>query len=338
MPATKVQLIGGVFQDNEGNVLALGYLKLRLSSDEQVAGVGQIAAGIVTTIKLNSAGSIDTSTPQLVWGNDQMTPLNNYYIVEGFTAAGELAWGPNNEQVIGSGGTFDVGTWIPNTVLSWFYPAQVGPTGPAGSNGTNGATGAAGAAGATAPNLGLALPGWWMCCDGSNYPFDGTNGLFTSGTANIAKFWMIRVPYTIVVKTMTFRFNGAGVGGVGGMAVYDATGQTKLVSFDNFAFSGGAGAKTITNSQGGAVAVTLPPAVYIVASAQSVTGAGATTQGGYKTQGSSDNTNGWNANATARSGVGTNLMVAGVMPSALGALSLSTNVQTSLPCCCFEPS
>ena len=190
-----------------------------------------------------------------------------------------------------------------------------------------------------APTLGLALPSWWMCCDGSNYTFDGSNGQFSAGTANLVKFWMIRVPYTIVVKTMTFRYNGAGAGGVGGMAIYDSTGQTKLVSFDNFAFSGGAGPKTITNSVGGAVAVTLPPSIYIVACGQSATGASATTQGGYTTQGSSDNTNGWNANATVRSGQAVNAMAAGVCPSALGTpLGLTVNLAVSLPCCCFEPS
>lgn len=153
MPS-KVQLTGGNFQDNEGNVLALGYLKMRLSSDELVTGVGQIAAGIVTKINLNSSGAVDTVTPQYVWGNDQMTPVNSFYIVTGYTAAGQLAWGPNNEQVIGSGGTFDVGTWIPNVVLSWTYPAAFGPTGPTGTGtvgptGPTGPTGAVGATGAT---------------------------------------------------------------------------------------------------------------------------------------------------------------------------------------------
>lgn len=199
-----------------------------------------------------------------------------------------------------------------------------GPTGPTGPAGTSGVT------------FGAALPSWWMCCDGSNYTFDGSNGLFTAGTANLVKWWMIRVPYSIVITTMTFRFIGAGAGGVGGMAIYDSTGQTKLVSFDNFAFSGGAGPKTITNSLGGP-SITLPAGIYIVASAQSASGAGAATQGGYVTQGTSDNTNGWNANVTKRSGTAANPMVAGVLPTSLGALSLSVNLQTSLPCCCFEP-
>lgn len=125
MPApTKVQLIGGPFEDAEGNVLNLGYLEMKLSQDESIAGVGQIASGITIRIQLNSSGSVDTSTPQSVWGNDQMLPVNSYYRVTGFTQAGQRAWGPNNQQVIGNGGTFDVGTWVPNIVLSWFPPLQ----------------------------------------------------------------------------------------------------------------------------------------------------------------------------------------------------------------------
>lgn len=182
----------------------------------------------------------------------------------------------------------------------------------------------------------LALPGWWMCCDGSNYPFDGSNGQFSSGTANVPQWWMIRVPYAIAIRTATFRFNGAGVGGVGGMSVYDSTGQTKIVSFDNFAFSGGAGPKTIIAT--GGLQIILPPSIYVVACAQSVTGASATTQGGYKTQGSSDVTNGWNANGTPRSGIAANPMVAGVLPASLGLLSISASAPpVSLPCVCFEP-
>jgi plastocyanin len=53
-----------------------------------------------------------------------MLPANNYYRVTGFTAAGQPAWGPNNQQVIGSGGTFDIGTWVPNNVISWNPPLQ----------------------------------------------------------------------------------------------------------------------------------------------------------------------------------------------------------------------
>lgn len=146
MPASRTQLLGGGFQDAEGNLLSLGYLRLRLNQDEEVTGVGQIAAGIVLTINLDANGDVSTSPVQSVWANDVVTPVNSFYIVTGYTAAGQLAFGPNNQQITSGGvggGTFDTGTWIPNTVLSWFYPAALGPTGPAGTTGATGPTGAA---------------------------------------------------------------------------------------------------------------------------------------------------------------------------------------------------
>lgn len=124
MPATKVQLTGGQFQDSEGNKLALGYLLMKLNQDANITGVGNIASGIEVKISLDSNGSVITSPAQTVWGNDQMLPVNAYYRVTGYTEAGQPAWGPNNQQVNGSGGTFDVGTWIPNQVISWTPPIQ----------------------------------------------------------------------------------------------------------------------------------------------------------------------------------------------------------------------
>src|SRR5437016_9876641 len=116
MPS-RVTLINGSFEDAEGNLLANGYLVMRLSQDGAISGVGQICSGIDITITLDSSGNVNAS--QSVWGNDQMTPINSFYRVFGYKANGQLAWGPNNQQVNGSGGTFDVGTWIPNTVLNW---------------------------------------------------------------------------------------------------------------------------------------------------------------------------------------------------------------------------
>jgi hypothetical protein len=119
-----VQLTGGNFQDSEGNVLVSGYLVMHLSQDGHVSGVGEIASGIDIRIQLDPSGNVVTSPAQSVWGVDQMLPINNYYRVTGYTAAGQPAWGPNNQQVTGSGGTFDIGTWVPNQVLSWQPPVQ----------------------------------------------------------------------------------------------------------------------------------------------------------------------------------------------------------------------
>jgi len=117
MPS-KVQLIGGNFQDSEGNVLSNGQLKFRLSQDASVSGVGNICSGVEITIPLDADGNVVTSPAQYLWGNDSLLPINTYYRVTGYTFAGQPAWGPNNQQVEGSG-TFDLGTWVPNSVISW---------------------------------------------------------------------------------------------------------------------------------------------------------------------------------------------------------------------------
>lgn len=128
MPS-QIQLIGGAFQDSEGNVLANGYLEFRLSQDGTVTGVGNICSGITIRIQLDSNGNAasSTSTPpapnQFIWGDDNILPVNNFYRVTGYAANGQPAWGPNNQQVEGSG-PFNLGTWIPNQIISWVPPVQ----------------------------------------------------------------------------------------------------------------------------------------------------------------------------------------------------------------------
>ncbi len=117
MPS-KIQLTGGAFQDSEGGVLANGYLKFRLSQDASVSSVGNICSGVEITIQLDASGNVVVSPAQYVWGNDNLLPTNTFYRVTGYTAAGQPAWGPNNQQIQGSG-TFDLGTWIPNQVIRW---------------------------------------------------------------------------------------------------------------------------------------------------------------------------------------------------------------------------
>lgn len=126
---TLTQLVGGAFQDSEGNVLANGYLEFVLNQDSSVTGVGNVGAGVKIRIQLDSDGNVasSTSTPsaanQSIWGNDNLVPANTYYRVTGFTLEGQAAWGPNNQQVVGSS-PFDVGTWVPNSVFSWTPPLQ----------------------------------------------------------------------------------------------------------------------------------------------------------------------------------------------------------------------
>jgi hypothetical protein len=110
-------LTGGAFQDSEGNVLALGYLKFRLSQDASV-NASNICSGVEVTIQLDSDGNVVGGSE--IWGNDALSPINTFYRVTGFTHAGQPAWGPNNQQVTGS--SFDLGSWIPNLVISWNPP------------------------------------------------------------------------------------------------------------------------------------------------------------------------------------------------------------------------
>jgi hypothetical protein len=122
MAVAKVELTGGNFQDAEGNVLALGYLKMRLSQDSEVND-SMIASGVEITINLDASGNAVAG--QYVWGNDVLLPINSYYTVTGYTAQGQPAWGPNNQQIVGTG-TFDLGSWIPNQVISWVPSVQAG--------------------------------------------------------------------------------------------------------------------------------------------------------------------------------------------------------------------
>jgi hypothetical protein len=117
---TKVQLINGHFQDAEGNVLALGSLKMTLIQDEQLSSsTGQVCGGITLKILLDANGSVqgtsgDGFPAQSVWPTDQMNPLGASYVVTAYSAAGELAWGPNYNLLVPSGATFDVDNWVPN--------------------------------------------------------------------------------------------------------------------------------------------------------------------------------------------------------------------------------
>jgi hypothetical protein len=100
-----------------------------LNQDATVSGVGNIAAGIAIRIQLDSVAKVASSgsTPaapnQSAWGNDNLNPPNTFYTVTGYTAQGQIAWGPNNQQVKGSS-PFDVGTWVPNLVISWVPSIQ----------------------------------------------------------------------------------------------------------------------------------------------------------------------------------------------------------------------
>jgi hypothetical protein len=113
-------LSGGAFQDSEGNLLANGYLLCYLSQDASVND-SNICAGIAIRIQLDS--SANAASGSKLWGNDILSPVNTFYRVTGYTAQGQPAWGPNNQQVTGT--SLDLGTWVPNQVVSWVPQGSV---------------------------------------------------------------------------------------------------------------------------------------------------------------------------------------------------------------------
>lgn len=114
--ATKVQLTGGAFQDPEGNPLANGYLIMELSQDSIANSTDQICAGFKIKITLDSSGNVVTSPAQYVWPNDVLSPAGTFYMVSGYSAVGELVWGPNAQQVLSTPSPYDIGAWVPGTV------------------------------------------------------------------------------------------------------------------------------------------------------------------------------------------------------------------------------
>jgi hypothetical protein len=91
----KNQIIGGNFQNSSGGALSLGYFTLNLNRDCNVTsseGQGQIGRGSIVTVSLDISGNVTGVV--LVWPNDQLLPSGNYYIVNVYTAEGQLVSGP----------------------------------------------------------------------------------------------------------------------------------------------------------------------------------------------------------------------------------------------------
>jgi hypothetical protein len=116
MTSTTVQLSGGAFQDSNGAIIANGYLLFELSQDAQVNTTEQICAGYKVKVLLDSNGNIQASPAQYMWPNDVLTPAGTFYLVSGYTAQGQLVWGPNAQQVFSTPSPYNVGLWTPNTV------------------------------------------------------------------------------------------------------------------------------------------------------------------------------------------------------------------------------
>jgi len=226
MPATMTELTGGHFQDAEGNVLANGYLKMILSTDGGISGVGMVCAGITITINLDANGSVIAG--QYVWGNDVITPVNSYYTVTGYTAAGQPAFGPNLQQVI-SGATFDVGTWVPNTAISWIPPATLqGPQGIQGIQGIQGVAGPAGTNGTNGTAPILPTHGFFIGSQNIDGVLNVGGPLSRNNANEVGVALLVLLEAATITKVSSYVVTGGGLGSFY-LGIYSYDGNTKLV-------------------------------------------------------------------------------------------------------------
>jgi hypothetical protein len=332
MAATKTQLTGGGFQDGEGNPLSLGYLKMKLSQDASVSGVGNICSGIELTIQLDVNGNVVTSPAQSVWANTGgvLSPINTYYKVTGYTAAGQRAWGPNNQQVA-AGATFNTNTWVPNSVISWFPNPQslaLEVNGTAASSQTVQNLEAGANITITdegGGNIQIAASSGGASFDGNGAYFVGPGltdlaELYISNTINTANFnssandvqvylFQLYAEYTISKVSIVSLGNSFSVHSTFGIYSYAGA---KLVDGGSFVELTGSGVQTNAITP-----VTLPPGVYWLAQSTDTSTSGqwpavAITQTTMPTL--------LSANST-RSAVAANAASGGVLPATLGTLT-----------------
>ena len=282
MAAALTQLTGGNFTDSEGNVLANGYLTFQLSQDGNVAGVGNLCSGITVKIQLDSTGNVAgvSSTPpvsnQYLWANANISPINTFYKVTGYTAAGQRAWGRNQQQ-IGAGATFNLSSWVPNSVISWFPEVQqsllLEVNGAAASSqtvqnleaganititdeGSGNIQIAASSGGASFDGNGAYLVGPGLTSLASLYISDTISTANFNSSANAVQVYLFQLDaeYTISKVSITSIGNSSSVHATFG--IYSYAGN-KLVDGGSFVELSGSGVQTNNITP-----VTLPPGVY----------------------------------------------------------------------------
>ncbi len=114
------QLINGNFQDANGDALNLGYIIMQLNQDAQSSQQSQVDGGRTVKIQLDATGNAVAG--QYVWPNTALNPSNTFYIVNVYSAAGQLVWGPNY-LLVNTTPNFDLDSWVPNQIGTGGTPA-----------------------------------------------------------------------------------------------------------------------------------------------------------------------------------------------------------------------
>lgn len=117
LQGSRVQIVGGPFQDALGNVLSNGYLVFQLQHDAVAVGTGQIVGNMSVRVPLDTAGHIQgtiSGTPVLIWPNDVLLPAGGNYIIWAYDSVNKPAWdNPQIQQVLSLPSPFNVNAWVP---------------------------------------------------------------------------------------------------------------------------------------------------------------------------------------------------------------------------------
>jgi hypothetical protein len=114
---SKVQIVGGPFQDALGNALSNGYLVFQLQHDAVALNVGQIMGNVSVRVPLDINGYIQgtvSGAPIYMWPNNILLPAGGTYLIWAYDSSNRLAWdNPQVQSVLSSPSPFNVDAWIP---------------------------------------------------------------------------------------------------------------------------------------------------------------------------------------------------------------------------------
>lgn len=117
LAGTKVQIVGGPFQDALGVPLSLGYLIMQLQHDAVALNLGQIVGASSVRIPLDINGYIQgtvTGVPIYIWPNDQLIPSGGSYIIWAYDSGNRPVWdNPQIQTILSSPSPYNVNVWIP---------------------------------------------------------------------------------------------------------------------------------------------------------------------------------------------------------------------------------
>jgi hypothetical protein len=117
LEGSRVQLVGGPFQDALGNPLSNGYLLFMLQHDAVALNTGQILGNVSVKVPLDINGYIQgtvTGAPVYIWPNNILLPAGGSYLIWAYDSVNRPAWeNPQVQQVLSSPNPFNANAWVP---------------------------------------------------------------------------------------------------------------------------------------------------------------------------------------------------------------------------------